>query len=198
MPLVSVARLSAYMNNPSWSEEQREEAEKICAEREARLGSLLNTPLTPIPWVETVAVLSTGLVATTYPVFAVTTLNGAAVPDGGPLPDGWVIQNNRLRATSATVPSSLTLGSLMPSVGVFGRVDGIGSVSVEYQAGWGPLPALVDSILEKAKAVMTNRHDDTITIRDLDAEAPAPEKEDWTDDEITKNLGIYRNLVVFR
>lgn len=198
MPLVTAARLNAYMNNPTWSEDQREEAGRICEQREARLSALLNTPLTPVPRVETVAVLQSGLVATTYPVAAVTKLNGTVIPDGDPLPAGWFIQDNRLRATDASIPPSLTLGSLMPSIGVFNRVDGIGSATVEYLAGWGAQAALVDSILEKAKAVMTNRHDDTIIIRNLDAEAPAPEEEDWTTEEIAQDLGVYRNLVVFR
>jgi len=198
MALVTAARLNDYMNNPTWTEAQTLEATKICAQVESRLSGRLNAPLTPIPCTETVAVLHTGLVATTYPVFSVSSLNGTAIAEGDPLPTGWFIQNHRLRASSSAVPSSLTLGSLMPSIGVFNRVDGIGSASVEYLAGWGPVDALVDEILLKAKAVMTNRHDDTIVIRDLEADAPAPEREDWTEDEINNTLGIYRNLVIFR
>lgn len=198
MALVTAQRLNSYMNSPVWTDEQTEEAERICAQVEARLSSRLNTPLTPVPFSETAGILQSGLVATKYPVFSVSSINGTAVPDGDPLPTGWIVQDNRLRATVSSTPSAFTLGGLVPSLGTHLRVDGIGSVTVEYLAGWGPKPTLVDGILVKAKAVMTNRHDDTMVIRDLDATPPPDEKEDWADDEINNTFGVYRNLVIFR
>jgi hypothetical protein len=198
MPLVTADRLNAYMGRPSWTDDQFTEAGEICVQKESRLSSRLNAPLTPVPYSETATVLGTGLVATTYPVVSVSAINDTEVPDGAALPNGWMIQEHRLRTTGAVTPSSLTLGSLMPRVGVFTRVEGVGAVRVDYQAGWGPVPALVDEILAKAMAAMINRHDDTIVVRDLDGEAPSPQIEDWTEDEINNTLGIYRNLAVFR
>jgi hypothetical protein len=199
MALVTAARLNRYMNSPAWSSDQEDEAAEICKQVEDRLSARLNTPLTPIPFSERVAILATGLVATKYPVFSVSAIDGVAIGEDDPLPTGWTIQDNRLRATATSAPSAFTLGSLLvPSLGMTNRVDGVGAVSVDYLAGWGPKKALIDAILNKGKAVMTNRHDDTVIARELDATAPPPEDEDWTDDEINKTLGIYRNLVIFR
>lgn len=200
MALVSAERLNRYMNNPTWSDDQRDEAEEICEQVEARLsGRLGGVPLTPVPFSERVAVLRTGLVATKYPVFSVSEIDGVVIAEDDPLPEGWIIQDNRLRAVTSSVPSTLTVSSfLTPSLGVTNRVDGIAAVSVNYLAGWGPKKALVDAILDKSKAVMTNRHEDTVIVRELDATAPPPEDEDWTEDEINNTLGIYRNLVAFR
>jgi hypothetical protein len=198
MALVTATRLNNYMNNPTWSDDQTTEAGKICEQIEGRLSGLLNTPLTPEPFSETAGVLQSGLVATKYPVFSVSSINGTAIADGDPLPTGWIIQDNRLRATTTSVElAGFTLGSLISSLGTHLRVDGIGSVNVEYLAGWGPKPSLVDAILVKAKAVMTNRHDDTVTIRELDATPPPPEEEYWSEAELAP-LGIYRNLAIFR
>src|SRR5512145_590904 len=199
MALVTAERLNNHMNNPTWSDDQRDEAEQICEQVEARLsGRLGGVPLTPVPFSERVAVLRTGLVATKYPVFSVSEINGVAIAEGDPLPEGWIIQDNRLRAVTASAPGSLTVSSLLtPSFDISGRVEGVAAVSVAYLAGWGPKKALVDAILDKAKAVMTNQHEDTVVVRELDATAPPPEDEDWTEDEINDTLGIYRNLVVF-
>jgi hypothetical protein len=199
MGIVGAQRLNDYLSNPAWSSGQWAEAERVCQQKEARLSSLLGgVPLDPVSYAETVAVLDSGLVATRYPLTRVDSLNDVAVDDTHPLPDGWVIQNNRLRAVTADVGLVSAVGLLTPSFGLDRRVQGSGAVKVSYQAGWGPAPALVDTILTKASAVFLNRHDDTVVVRDLDATAPPKLKEDWTTEEINRDLGVYRLITAWR
>jgi hypothetical protein len=71
-----------------------------------------------------------------------------------------------------------------------------GSVHLEYMAGWGAEPALVLAILRKAHTIMDNRHDDTVTVRGLDAQDPPKlSPETWSADELAA-LGTYRRLRV--
>lgn len=198
MAVVDAQRINDFLSNPQWNPAQWQECATLCEQKEALLADRLNTKITPEPWTEEAPLLSTGLVGTTYPVYQVTRLNGADIPTGDPLPDGWLVQNHRLRRPPSTtfgLTGGFTLGGLS---GLPARVENVGVVSLSYLAGFGAVPSLVASIVERVAAVMVNRHDDSVTVtEDGQARARAPLSEEWTDDDIAA-LGIYRNLVVFR
>jgi hypothetical protein len=195
MGIVDAERLNRHLSSPNWTDEQWSEAAQLCDEVESELADLLNTHITPVPLTETVAVLDSGLVATSYPVAAVTEL-GATPIVGGVLPDGWVLREHRLYQETQQ-PGAPLLSLLDPAVGWAARVAGRAAVRVSYQAGWGDEPTLRKAILKKTGAIMQNRHDDTVTVRDLTASQPPPLVEEWTTAELTP-LGIYRNLVIVR
>jgi len=199
MGVVSRERLKSFMSSPSWSAQQDETAELICAAVEESLeGALFGTLITARPWTETVPVLAdTGMVDTTYPVSTVTRLDdGPLLEPTGPLPEGYRLQRHRLYRTQVGVEPQ-TLAARWPFVPGGerpARQTYVGTVRIEYEAGWGPDSALVLAILRKAQALMGNRHDDTMTVRGLTASSPtklAPEN--WTDAEL-KPLGRYRRL----
>lgn len=197
--IVDEYRLNRFMSRPRWTDEQYAEAAEVLEGLEAQLAGKLNTPITPIPYLETVAILRSGQVDSTYPVAVVTGINGTAVTNGV-LPGGWRMQDGRLYATEA--PSFLgqpfSLSAWGGGFGLPGRVDGLGSVRLEYMAGWGNVPALRLAILKKARTMMTNQHDDTVTARDLDAsQPPSLPPEEWTPAELA-DLEIFRNLTAWR
>lgn len=196
--IVTAGRLNRFMSSPQWTDEQWEDAVETIEGVESTLAGKLNSPIKPVPYGETVTILRSGQVNTTYPVSEVTAINGTVIVDGV-LPDGWTLRDHRLYTTET--PSYLgqpfTL-STFPALGEVGRVDGIGSVTVAYQAGWGNVPALRLAILKKARTLFTNNHDDSVTVRDLDANQPPPlSSEEWSDAEL-KDLEIFRNLVAWR
>src|SRR3954471_5984809 len=199
--IISVERLNRFMSSPNWTDAQTEAVRETIEDLESTLGSRLNSPITPIPYAETVTILRSGQVNTSYPVASIDSINGVAIVDGA-LPGGWRLQNPRLYATEPPsfggTPFTLDTWSLGGGYGEVGRVDGIGSVKIEYQAGWGNVPALRLALLKKASAIITNQHDDTVVVRDLDANQPPPvPKEEWTDAEM-KELELFRNLVAWR
>jgi hypothetical protein len=173
----------------------------LCEEVESTLADRLMTKITTIPYVERVAILQTGLVATRYPVYSVTSINGAPVT--GNLPAPWVIQEGYLRwtDTGAFPPVADPLFSLATgwsALGVAPRVNGVGEVGLAYQAGWGDNDSLRLAILRKAGVIWLNRHDDSIIVRNLDSQSPPPlPTEEWTDAELAP-LGIYRNLAAWK
>jgi hypothetical protein len=197
MPVVDAQRVNRYLSDPYWSENQWTEAEQLCVEREDDLAAHLVSPITPMAYAETAAVLDTGLVATTYPVFAVTEFLGDPVDETHPLPVGWSLVNHRVRADgSASVPLVSTYGSLWPiPSGAAPRIQGSGQVMIGYQAGWGAVPSLVNAIVRKVAAIMKNRHDDTLVTDDAGSasgrQTPTVHEE-WTDKEL-KALGVFRN-----
>lgn len=196
--IVTAGRLNRFMSSPQWTDEQWEDAVETIEGVESTLAGKLNSPIKPVPYGETVTILRSGQANTTYPVSEVAAINGTAIVDGV-LPGGWTLRDHRLYTTEA--PSYLgqpfTL-STSPALGEVGRVDGIGSVTVSYQAGWGNVPALRLAILKKARTLFTNNHDDSVTVRDLDANQPPPlSSEEWSDAEL-KDLEIFRNLVAWR
>jgi hypothetical protein len=196
--IVNAYRLNRFMSTPRWRDEMWEEAEDVLEGLESQLAGKLNSPITPIPFAETVAILGSGQVDTTYPVASVTTINGTTVAAGA-LPAGWRMQQHRLFADSASSMSSpFTLAGFSGGFGLVGRSAGVGSATVEYMAGWGPAPALRLAILKKARTIMNNQHDDTLITRDTDGNSPPPlPPEEWTDAEM-KDLEIFRNIPTWR
>lgn len=202
MAVVDAQRVNDYLSSPEWNDTQWAECERLCVEREDDLAARLVCPIAPIPYAETATVLDTGLVATTYPVFAVTEFLGNPVDDDHPLPDGWALIRNRVRTMDAFAAGALLSFGLSTSLGLStsasgpsARIQGSQSVAIAYEAGWGPAPALVGAIVRKVSAIMKNRHDDTLITDDAGSASGrqvATVREEWTDNEIV-GLGVFRN-----
>jgi hypothetical protein len=213
--IVSVKRLNSYMSSPQWNDDQQDAAADVLAGLESTLESaLFGAFITLRPRVEEAVILESGLVVTRQPVAWVTSIDdtATAVPDmpedampgeGQELVSPWTLTEHRLRRIGRP---TLTGGyaTLYPSVPTAwglpaGRIGGgVGVVTVGYLAGWGNVPALAKAILDKARAIMFNTHDDTAAMRNTDAaKAPPVPSEDWTDGELAK-LGIFRNLAAWR
>jgi len=195
MAVVDAQRVNRYLSEPFWTESQWAETETLCVEKEDELAARLVSPITPIPFSEMAAVLDSGLVATSYPVATVTSFEGAPVDETHPLPAGWVLINNRVRATPATTvfPSIDMVG--VGALSVASRIQGGGQVNIGYQAGWGPVPALVNGIVRKVAAIMKNRHDDTLVTDDAGSATGKQTPtvvEEWTDKELA-TFGVFRN-----
>lgn len=206
MAIVDSARLNRFLSSPKWREDQFEEADDLLDELEGELGAQLNTFITPVPYAETVTVLQSGLLATRHPVSAVTVLNGAVVDQTHPLPSSWTLlppPESRLRWSDPgsfppPTPPQFNLMTGWSPVGIVPRVSGIGATSIGYLAGWGNQPALRKALLVKAGIIFQNRHDDTVTARNLDSQEPPPlPTETWTTAELTP-LSIYRNPVIWK
>jgi hypothetical protein len=136
-------------------------------------------------------------VATRQVVHKVVSIDGAALAEEDPLPDGWLLQPKQKRLYRVTSsPPTLTLSSIGLATAL-AHVRSIGSVNLIYEGGWGAEPSIVLAILKKAAAIMRNWHDDTVSTRGTDASRPAPAEENWTEEEI-KALGRYRNLSAYR
>jgi hypothetical protein len=209
--IVDVARLNRYMSSPQWTDDQQDAAADVLAGLESTLeGALSGAFITPRPRLEQAVVLESGLVATRQPVAWIASIDDVAtdvpaMPDdatpgeGQVLPSPWTLTEHRLRRIGT--PSYSTLNPSDPTAwGIpAGRVGGAtATVTVSYLAGWGDVPALAKAILDKARAIMFNTHDDTAAMRNTDAaKAPPAPKEDWTDAELAK-LGIFRNLSAWR
>jgi hypothetical protein len=209
--IVGVERLNKYMSSPQWTASQQDAAADVLAGLESTLESALSGAfITPRPRVEQAPVLESGLVATRQLVAWVTSLDGVATDDPEPpegaapgegqeLPGTWTLTEHRLRRIGRPAYSALTLAEPTAWGVPASRVGGATStVTIGYLAGWGNVPALAKAILDKARAIMWNTHDDTAVMRNTDgAKAPPVPSEDWTDAEIAK-LGIYRNLSAWR
>lgn len=218
--IVDEKRLNRYMSSPQWTNDQQLAARDVLDGLESTLESTLMTFITPRPMVESAAVLTGGLVpgqqvvATRHPVATVTTLDGVAVDAppadalpgfGQPLPDGWSLIEHRMRRTPATPGTASGYGASVEISALTGlprpgtspaRITGY--VTLSYLAGWGDVPALRKAIMDKAKAIMFNTHDDSVAARNMDAtKAPYVQSEDWTEAELAK-LGTFRNLAAYR
>lgn len=202
--VVDAKRLKRFMSEPQWSAAQTEVAELLCVAVEQSLeAALYDTFITPRPWTETARILAgSSIVDTTYPVFRVVRLDGG--PELGaddPLPEDYLLQGHRLyhQPVSATADTALAAGWPFIAPLSMSRPAGqpyAGAVRIEYMAGWGDAGPLVLAILRKAQTLMGNRHDDTMTVRALDAQAPPKlSPEDWSDAEL-KALGKFRRLGV--
>lgn len=194
------------MSSPSWNAAQKDAAEIICRAVEASLESaLFGTWITPRPYRETARIVAdTGIVDTAYPVYRVTSLDGAAVPAPAEgelpeLPADYELRGYRLYHVPADDTAGLALASGWPFIAPARRPAGqvyAGAVRIEYLAGWGPEDGLVLALLRKAQTLMGNRHSDTVTVRGLNASAPPKlSPEVWTTDELAP-LGRYRRLGV--
>lgn len=201
MGIVDAERLNRFMSEPRWSPDQYEEAEDLMVMLESGLEALLNIKISPVTFTESCTVLDSGLVDTRYHVYAVNVLNGVTIPDGDPLPQGWVIRDHWLRwdTTGLTAPLSFSLlTGLTYGPHTVGRVQGSNSVTLTYRAGLGDEPAIRRKLLSKGADIMNYRHDDTVTVRGLDASEPAPPpSEDWSQKEID-SLSRYRIIDTWR
>lgn len=214
--IVDVTRLNRYMSSPQWTADQEAAAGDVLAGLESTLESALyGTFITPRPYVEEAAVLTSGLVVTRHPVAWVNEIDGTApaVPDmpadqspgeGQVLPSPWVLVEHRVRRIGRPGFGATGYSTLFPAEPTAwgipaGRVGGaVASVNLSYQAGWGDVPALRKAILDKARAIMWNTHDDTVIMRNTDGAKPPPvPSEDWTEAELAK-LGVFRNLAAWR
>lgn len=197
MAFVTAQRVNDYLSSPFWTDGQWEEAERLCVEREDDLAARLSSPIEPIGWSEIAPVLDTGLVATIYPVVAVTEFLGEPVDEDHPLPTGWRLVGHRVRTDIDSVATPWSLSGTL-SVGLFGaasRIQGAGQVSIAYRAGWGEVPTLVNAVLRKVAAIMKNRHDDTLVTDDAGSASGRQTPtvvEEWTEGELA-GLGTFRN-----
>lgn len=203
MPLITPERLNASLSGPKWSDEMWIEAVDVVAEVEAELAAQLAAPISAGPArTENAALTDTGLLVLTAPVHTVLVLDGTAVDEGDPLPTGWYLDamgEGFLSSTETSLAYSAGYPTLGGYPGYAGRHSGYATrtVAISYLPGWGDRPALRSAILRKIQARWLNRHDDTVTTRDLTAEAPPPLPEEWTDTDIAR-LHLYRWAGVHR
>lgn len=214
--IVDVKRLNKYMSSPQWTDDQQEAAADVLAGLESTLESALSGAFISLrPRVEQAVVLKSGLVVTRQPVAWVASIDGTATDDptmpedatpgeGQTLASPWTLTEHRVRRIGSPGFGLTGYSTLTPSDPTAwglpaGRVGGaVATVNLSYLAGWGNVPALAKAILDKARAIMYNTHDDTAVMRNTDGtKAPPVPSEDWTDDELEK-LGIYRNLAAWR
>lgn len=205
--MVTGERLNSFLSEPEWTPDQEAEADLLCAEIEDSLAAALyHTKITPEPFTERAPVLGSGLVALRYPCHQIIRIEGVPPipPEGVPLPDPYRLFEHRLwRGIPGTGWRQPVLGSCDGSGfyatgsllgGGGGGAGGGGDIEVSYMAGWGPQPALVKAILQKAKTIFLNNHDDTMSTRGTDAQAPPPiAPEIWSEEELAA-LGVFRRL----
>ncbi len=180
MPLiVPVDDLIDYMSgiNLNPSQGQRRAAEFILAGVQADLERYLNRPLTPTVRTESVPVNSDGSVRTSLsPIIS--------IPAGT---TSYYLRGDRLFATSLYRDASLLVGDWF-------HEDREPLITVTYTGGYdGALDEFADvrlAILRVASREMTNRHDDTLTVKGLNTD-PAGEPtgpqngvQGWTMDEL--------------
>lgn len=202
MGVVTAKRLNDYMSSPEWTPEQVSAVEDVLAGLERELeGALFGAWITPRPTFEVAPILRSGLVATTQVVHAVTAINGTTVDGTHPLAPPWVVRDHRLRTmTPGAVPVLTPFSLSAPTAwdaGRAGATDAVGSVSVEYEGGWGADPAIVLAILRKASNWALNWTEDSIRIRETDGTTPPPLTEEWTAEELA-GLSAYRNITAVR
>ncbi|HZE02606.1 MAG TPA: hypothetical protein VE155_12660 [Pseudonocardiaceae bacterium] len=182
MPLTTVDQVNIHLSSPPWSADQRAACATLIGKREAELARWLGVPLEPILRVDTVPILlPSGLVATPMPIYRVLAIDGVDLVDNV-LPvtyelrdEAWLYSVDPGYAGYSTRPFSLISGR----GGCEQR-----RVSVKSLAGWGPKDDIIGAVIEKVGNTMLNRHDDTVVARNLDAQAPAPLKEEWTPVEL--------------
>lgn len=179
--IVSVGELNRHLSGPTWTAEQEADAEQILAGCEGDLEDWFTVPITPGSPVTIPAcsVLDSGLVMARHPIYRVVSLNGVAIAEDAPVPDGWELREDEgALFRLALVPAQVGY-SLDPFAGY-----STGRVAITYIPGWGPRPSLVKAIKRKAGAIFLNRHDDTVTVRSMDGATLPPLKEEWTKDEL--------------
>lgn len=181
MPIVTVDQVNDYLSNPPWSAAQRNACTLLIAGCQEQLANYLLVPIDLVERTETVPILRSGLLATSAPVNTVLTIDGVA-PVGDVLPAGY-FWRDKDRGWLATTP----LDQIVVSATALDLLTGVTPLSrvvVAYLAGWGAKADLTGGIIRKVAAVMHNRHDDTVTAHQVDAENPPPIKEEFTDQEL--------------
>jgi hypothetical protein len=184
--VVTVDQVNDHLSSPRWSEDQERACKVLIAQRQKGLERWFGVPIDPVDRTETVTVLDSGLLATSWPVFRVYAIDTVTLAGPGallwePLPspytwrdEGWITAPDpRISAGYTTRPYSITEAACP-----------LARVSLRYAGGWGPQPDIVGALIEKVGNVMANRHEDTVTARQLDEHAPPPLKEEWTDKEL--------------
>lgn len=194
MAVVSAEQVRQHLSSPPWSSDQERAVAANSAQREAELAAWLRMPITPMRRAETVPVLDSGLIATSAPIYRLYAINGVDVVGGAP-PEGYTWRDTNAGTGHYLAQPALTDDPATPngySTRPFSPLYGVRPhVTVDYDAGWGPDPALTGAIMERVSAYAVNFHDDTVTARALDAEAPAPQREHWIDDDFVA-LRAYR------
>jgi hypothetical protein len=194
-PIVKQEELNRYLSNPVWDAEMQEAAQTLLDDLTDSLArALWGSRIVPSPFAERAPIIArTGQVITRYPVFSVTELEGDPITA---LPSGWQLDRHRLYQVNTG--SNAGFNFLQTGWGGFGNtpVQGeySGWVTLGYQAGWGPEPALKLAILRKGKALFLNNNDDTLIARGTSADPPQPlPNEDWTAAELDP-LGTFRRI----
>lgn len=185
-PVVTVKQVRDHLSSPPWSAEQEAACAVLIAARQTGLARWFGAPIDPVNRIETVRVLDSGLIATTWPVHRVFSVGGLAVAGPGallwePLPAPYVWRDEGWIAAPEPGPAT---GYATRAYSILTGDPGGIWVAVSYAGGWGPAPDITGALIEKVGAAMLNRHDDTVTARRLDAEEPPPVNEEWTDREL--------------
>lgn len=182
MAIVSVDEVNDHLSSPPWSQAQRDSVARRIDKLQADLAAWLQCPIDPEPRAESVPVAAkTGLVLATWPIYHLQTVDGTAC--NGTPPEGyvWAAPYRLALAVPDTVPSGWSSRSFSLLHGAHAQRG----VALTYLAGWGPHQMLRGALIDKAAAYATNRHDDTVVARELDATAPPAAKEEWTEQELT-------------
>jgi hypothetical protein len=185
--VVTPDQVNDHLSSPRWSADQVKACEVLIAQRQKGLERWFGVPIDPVDRTETVAVLDSGLLATSWPVFRVYAIDSVTLADPGallwePLPDPYVWRDDGWISLADPVSQSAYTERSYSIIG--GSCAVLPRVTVRYAGGWGPQPDIMGALIEKVGNVMANRHEDTVTARQLDEHAPPPLKEEWTDKEL--------------
>lgn len=183
MAIISVEQVRAHLSGPAWSDSQRATCQQLIDGRQARLQGWLRVPIDPVELTEYARVNQhTGMVMLTYPIATLLAINDTTITSGSPAPDPYLLRETVLYDTTYTAA-----GQPIYSSRPFALTEGADCappVKVHYLGGWGPVPDLVSTLLDKVGNAMLNRHDDTVIARNLDTDKPPMLAEDWTDQEL--------------
>lgn len=198
MGVVTRSMLHRHMSEPRWTPAQEQEADRTCEAVERDLeAALFGAVITPQLRVEAAPIDRDGRIDTQLPVHTVLELDGAPVAEGAPLPEGYDLRQGWLYLTSPTVLGSA--GALAVGWPWVAPVDLVpaytgGVLHIRYMGGWGPEPALVEAILNKAAVRMSGRHADTVVLSGLNATpSPSSQPRHWTEQDLAP-LARFRNL----
>lgn len=199
MSIVTVEQLIKKLSSIVWNDEQEQIAQIVLdGVEEALEDRLYGAPISPrFSRAELAPILDSGQVATRYPVYSVSALDGTDITLDieHPQADWWTLEKGVLWRSSAEAPLTQTYpygGGRVP------HTRNTGAVLVTYRPGWGNRPALALAILNKAADIMGETQDDSLKVRNTDGTKlpPLPPME-WSDKEIA-SLDTYRNLTAFR
>lgn len=202
LELVSVDELVDHMSGITLTETQREAAARILRGSIRGLERRLNRKFRPTATTETVVGDVTGWAPLqNSPVISIDTIDGqplAAVPTYAT--DVWAVSS-----LTGLYQGSYSLYDHTPN-GVF--VGQFTRRTVGYTGGFGlDLDELADvrlAIMEKCAGVMTNRHDDTMSVKELQTRDDSTnarigrklESVEWSEEDLIPFLTLKRRVVV--